>query len=71
MESLSPMGRLSTVKGITDAVIYLTDSATVAGDILYVDGGAHFGRRCRLARLRWFKHCKSFAGLRYILVDAD
>src|SRR5881396_3183004 len=44
MESLSPMGRPSTVKDITDAVMYLTDAATVTGDILYVDGGAHFGR---------------------------
>jgi NAD(P)-dependent dehydrogenase (short-subunit alcohol dehydrogenase family) len=44
MEGLSPMGRPSTVKDITDAVIYLTDAATVTGDILYVDGGAHFCR---------------------------
>jgi NAD(P)-dependent dehydrogenase (short-subunit alcohol dehydrogenase family) len=44
MESLSPMGRPSTVKDITDAVMYLTDAETVTGDILYVDGGAHFGR---------------------------
>src|SRR6516162_46228 len=44
MESLSPMGRPSTVKDIADAVLYLTDAATVTGDILYVDGGAHFGR---------------------------
>jgi NAD(P)-dependent dehydrogenase (short-subunit alcohol dehydrogenase family) len=44
MESLSPMGRPSTVKDIVDAVLYLTDAATVTGDILYVDGGAHFGR---------------------------
>jgi NAD(P)-dependent dehydrogenase (short-subunit alcohol dehydrogenase family) len=44
MASLSPMGRPSTVKDITDAVMYLTDAATVTGDILYVDGGAHFGR---------------------------
>jgi NAD(P)-dependent dehydrogenase (short-subunit alcohol dehydrogenase family) len=44
MESLSPMGRPSTVREITDAVIYLTDAATVTGHILYVDGGAHFGR---------------------------
>jgi NAD(P)-dependent dehydrogenase (short-subunit alcohol dehydrogenase family) len=44
MESLSPMGRPSTVKDITDAILYLTDAATVTGDILYVDGGAHFGR---------------------------
>jgi NAD(P)-dependent dehydrogenase (short-subunit alcohol dehydrogenase family) len=44
MESLSPMGRPSTVKDITDAVMYLSDAATVTGDILYVDGGAHLGR---------------------------
>ena len=44
MESLSPMGRPSTVKDVTDAVMYLTDAATVTGHILYVDGGSHFGR---------------------------
>src|SRR5438874_746366 len=44
MEGLSPMGRPSTVKDIADAVLYLTDAATVTGHILYVDGGAHFGR---------------------------
>ena len=44
MESLSPMGRPSTVKDITDAVTYLTEAATVTGHILYVDGGSHFGR---------------------------
>src|SRR6267154_1816211 len=43
MESLSPMGRPSTVKEIADAVMFLADAATVTGDILYVDGGAHFG----------------------------
>jgi len=44
MESLSPMGRPSTVKDIADAVMYLTDAPTVTGHILYVDGGSHFGR---------------------------
>ena len=44
MVSLSPMGRPSTVQDVTDAVMYLTDAATVTGDILYVDGGSHFGR---------------------------
>jgi NAD(P)-dependent dehydrogenase (short-subunit alcohol dehydrogenase family) len=44
MESLSPMGRPSTVKDIAEAVLYLTDGATVTGHILYVDGGAHVGR---------------------------
>lgn len=44
MEDLSPMGRPSTVKDIADAVLYLTDAATVTGQTLYVDGGAHLGR---------------------------
>ena len=43
MESLSPMGRPSTVNDIADAVMYLTDAGTVTGQILYVDGGAHSG----------------------------
>ena len=37
-------GPPSTVKDIVDAVMYLTDATTVTGDILYVDGGSHFGR---------------------------
>ena len=32
------------IRGVTAAVMYLTDAATVTGHILYVDGGAHFGR---------------------------
>jgi NAD(P)-dependent dehydrogenase (short-subunit alcohol dehydrogenase family) len=44
MESLSPLGRPSTVKDIADAVMYLNEAATVTGHTLYVDGGAHFGR---------------------------
>jgi NAD(P)-dependent dehydrogenase (short-subunit alcohol dehydrogenase family) len=43
MESLSPMGRPSTVKDIAEAVMYLIDAQTVTGHILYVDGGSHFG----------------------------
>jgi NAD(P)-dependent dehydrogenase (short-subunit alcohol dehydrogenase family) len=43
MKSRSPMGRPSSVKDITDAVMYLTDASTVTGDTLYVDGGAHLG----------------------------
>jgi NAD(P)-dependent dehydrogenase (short-subunit alcohol dehydrogenase family) len=44
MASLSPMGRPSTVQEIADAVLFLTDSPTITGHILYVDGGAHSGR---------------------------
>jgi NAD(P)-dependent dehydrogenase (short-subunit alcohol dehydrogenase family) len=43
LRALNPMGVLSNVKDIADAVMYLTDAATVTGQILYVDGGAHFG----------------------------
>jgi len=42
--TLSPMGRVSSVQDIANAVMYLTDAATVTGQILYVDGGSHFGR---------------------------
>jgi NAD(P)-dependent dehydrogenase (short-subunit alcohol dehydrogenase family) len=45
MEILSPMDWPSTVQDIADAVLSLIDAATVTGHILYVDGGAHFGRR--------------------------
>jgi hypothetical protein len=44
MEGRSPMGQPSTVKDITDAVMYLTGAATVTGHILHVDDGANFGR---------------------------
>src|SRR5256714_4787961 len=44
LQSLNPMGVVSSVKDIPDAVLYLTDATTVTGQILYVDSGAHFGR---------------------------
>ena len=44
LRSLNPMGILSDVKDIVDAVMYLTESPSVTGHILYVDGGAHSGR---------------------------
>jgi NAD(P)-dependent dehydrogenase (short-subunit alcohol dehydrogenase family) len=44
LQSLNPMGVVSGVRDIVDAVMYLTDAATVTGDTIYVDGGAHFGR---------------------------
>jgi len=36
------MGRPSDGQGHRERVLYLTDAATVTGQILYVDGGAHF-----------------------------
>ena len=53
MQSLSPMGRLSTVKDITDAVMYLTDAATVTGDTINVDGGAISGAGNWLISFDW------------------
>lgn len=44
MESRSPLGKPSSIQDITDAVLYLTDAATVTGEILHVDGGSHAGR---------------------------
>jgi NAD(P)-dependent dehydrogenase (short-subunit alcohol dehydrogenase family) len=41
---LAPMGRVSTVKDIADAVLYLTEAQTVTGEVLHVDGGAHRGK---------------------------
>jgi NAD(P)-dependent dehydrogenase (short-subunit alcohol dehydrogenase family) len=44
LRSLNPMGVVAGVKDIVDAVLYLTDAATVTGDTIYVAGGAQFGR---------------------------
>jgi NAD(P)-dependent dehydrogenase (short-subunit alcohol dehydrogenase family) len=44
LKSLSPMGSISTVQEIVDAVIYLTEAPHVTGEVLHVDGGAHNGK---------------------------
>jgi NAD(P)-dependent dehydrogenase (short-subunit alcohol dehydrogenase family) len=44
LRSLNPMGVLSSVTDIVDAVLYLTEAPTVTGEVLSVDGGAHVGR---------------------------
>jgi NAD(P)-dependent dehydrogenase (short-subunit alcohol dehydrogenase family) len=44
LNSLSPMGSISTVQEIVDAVIYLTEAPHVTGEVLHVDGGAHVGK---------------------------
>jgi NAD(P)-dependent dehydrogenase (short-subunit alcohol dehydrogenase family) len=44
LQTLNPMGVLSSVKDIVDAVMYLTEAHTVTGEILNVDSGAHAGR---------------------------
>ena len=44
LETLSPMGSLSTVDDIASAVVYLTEARQITGEVLHVDGGAHNGR---------------------------
>jgi len=44
LKSLSPMGIILTVREIVDAIVYLTESSHVTGEVLHVDGGAHIGK---------------------------
>jgi NAD(P)-dependent dehydrogenase (short-subunit alcohol dehydrogenase family) len=44
LKSQSPMGRISHVQDIADAVLYLTEARQVTGEVLHVDGGAHVGK---------------------------
>ncbi len=44
LKTLSPMGEISDVADIVDAIIYLTEARHVTGEVLHVDGGAHNGR---------------------------
>jgi NAD(P)-dependent dehydrogenase (short-subunit alcohol dehydrogenase family) len=44
LKTLSPMGTISSVSDIVDAVVYLTESRNVTGEVLHVDGGSHQGR---------------------------
>jgi len=44
LKTLSPMGTISNVSDIVDAVVYLTEAGQVTGEVLHVDGGAHSGR---------------------------
>src|SRR5580658_9857589 len=44
LKSLSPMGEISDVADIVDAIIYLTEARHVTGEVLHVDGGAHNGK---------------------------
>src|SRR5258708_3212786 len=44
LKSLSPMGTISDVNDIVDAIVYLTEAGQVTGEVLHVDGGAHSGK---------------------------
>jgi NAD(P)-dependent dehydrogenase (short-subunit alcohol dehydrogenase family) len=44
LKSLAPMGTISEVQDVADAVVYLMEARYVTGEVLHVDGGAHIGR---------------------------
>jgi NAD(P)-dependent dehydrogenase (short-subunit alcohol dehydrogenase family) len=44
LRALQPMGQISEVKDIVDAIVYLTEARQVTGEVLHVDGGAHIGQ---------------------------
>ena len=44
LKALQPMGGISSVKDIVDAIVYLTEAGQVTGEVLHVDGGAHVGK---------------------------
>ena len=44
LKTLSPMGTISSIKDVVDAVVYLTEAHNVTGESLHVDGGSHSGR---------------------------
>ena len=44
LRTLSPMGTISTSEEIAGAVVYLTESRQITGEVLHVDGGAHNGK---------------------------
>jgi NAD(P)-dependent dehydrogenase (short-subunit alcohol dehydrogenase family) len=44
LKTLQPMGQISSVKDIVDAIVYLTEASQVTGEVLHVDGGAHVGK---------------------------
>jgi NAD(P)-dependent dehydrogenase (short-subunit alcohol dehydrogenase family) len=44
LKTLSPMGTISDVSDIANAVVYLTEGSQITGEVLHVDGGAHSGK---------------------------
>jgi NAD(P)-dependent dehydrogenase (short-subunit alcohol dehydrogenase family) len=44
LKTLSPMATISTSEDIASAVVYLTESRQITGQVLHVDGGAHNGK---------------------------
>lgn len=45
LKTLQPMGRISDVKDIVEAILYLAEAGQMTREVLHVDAGAHVGRR--------------------------
>jgi NAD(P)-dependent dehydrogenase (short-subunit alcohol dehydrogenase family) len=41
LKTLAPMGTISEISDIVDAVVYLTEAGQVTGEVVHVDGGSH------------------------------
>ena len=44
LQMRQPMGQITHVKDIVNAIIYLIEASQVTGEVLHVDGGAHVGK---------------------------
>jgi NAD(P)-dependent dehydrogenase (short-subunit alcohol dehydrogenase family) len=44
LKTLQPMGQISSVSDIVDAIVYLTEARQITGEVLHVDGGGHSGK---------------------------
>jgi NAD(P)-dependent dehydrogenase (short-subunit alcohol dehydrogenase family) len=44
LKLLAPMGEMSEVSDIVDAILYLIEARHVTGEILHVDAGMHNGK---------------------------
>ena len=44
LRTLSPMGSIADTQEIVDAVVFLTETPHITGEVLHVDGDAHLGK---------------------------
>jgi NAD(P)-dependent dehydrogenase (short-subunit alcohol dehydrogenase family) len=44
LKGSNPMGKITEVKDVVDAVLYVAQAGQVTGEVIRVDGGAHAGR---------------------------
>jgi NAD(P)-dependent dehydrogenase (short-subunit alcohol dehydrogenase family) len=44
LKRMSPMGEISDIDDIVQAIVYLTEARHVTGEVLHVDAGAHNGK---------------------------